>query len=1046
MPSEAPLNSQRNRSVALVGVGLGGHTGSTVDTLAPDERQQVIGLVRQTLEKHKGRLVETDTRLLLCSFRRAADAIEWCGKLQLALTEPEAAPEEIKSTGRLKYKEGHQIGMLVHTGRAGLSRRPMSQEPEFTGDAVDWIKQLAPMIHGGQIVVTEEALKEAKSEGGVSGEWVTRHLGAHRVDGQRGSLTLIQTLPKALAGRTFARLGTIGEYQTNLPRTDRIFLGRQDQLGKLDARITAGDRLVVLKGPGGIGKTALAIQWATLNLSAFAGEGSGVWVCDCLEARSNSGIVHLLAATLNVPLTVRGLQATKQLGNAIAARGRVLILLDNFDHVSEHAEHTIGRWLADAPDVVFLVTSRNRLALPGVTQIDVPALQKDEAVELFLSGARNIAPQFDDGEGALAAISELVERVEMNPLAIILASAWAFMLSAEGILDRVAQGLQFLAGAEVGQIESRHSTLDQVVGWSWNLLRPHEQVVLAQCSVFRGGFTLEAAERVVDTAHLRDQSTISQILNSLLDKSMLRFVDSVVVPGRSGQIRFSLYQSVREFASQRLAVLGLRGAAETRHGAYFEDFANRLNLDAGTEEAARGLPLLAAELENLLCIQDRCRGKELARAGRIALLLNPLLSTKGPFDIHLKVLEKGVRVSGTETSQVQVDLLTAKAEVLFRHGEQQEAVLTLRRALELGQAGAFNVASTKSLLGQVLFRGGDVDGATAQLTQAIDEMKENGDKRGWALAVGRTGMMCAELGRLQDAERRLMAAIKAAKEVGDLRNEAILLAEMGNLRRGQGRPAEGMEMYQRALKVHLRIEDFPNQGRVLGFLGSLHLDLRKLNEAKAFYSRALAIFEQVGDSRNAGILHGNKGRIFHHLGQSKDAHTAYTMAVEILDKAEDKRFRAIFQGTLGALFHEQGMHSQARAVYHQSIKTLGSLGDMRFQSLVLARLCALEADDGNVQQANRCLTTAYRYLASVEDPVGGQAVAIHAAHIDVAKSVASNGGSEFLNKAIATFQGATQAGEDRAVASSDISSDVRLALRLLRRAIEKARAISQRPS
>ena len=170
------------------------------------------------------------------------------------------------------------------------------------------------------------------------------------------------------------------------------------------------------------------------------------------------------------------------------------------------------------------------------------------------------------------------------------------------------------------------------------------------------------------------------------------------------------------------------------------------------------------------------------------------------------------------------------------------------------------------------------------------------------------------------------------------------------------------------------------------------------------------------------------------------------MAVEILDKAEDKRFRAIFQGTLGALFHEQGMHSQARAVYHQSIKTLGSLGDMRFQSLVLARLCALEADDGNVQQANRCLTTAYRYLASVEDPVGGQAVAIHAAHIDVAKSVASNGGSEFLNKAIATFQGATQAGEDRAVASSDISSDVRLALRLLRRAIEKARAISQRPS
>ncbi len=210
-----------------------------------------------------------------------------------------------------------------------------------------------------------------------------------------------------------------------------------------------------------------------------------------------------------------------QLGHAIAGRGRCLVILDNFEQLLAHAGATLGHWLDRASDAAFVVTSRERLHLPGEELIVVePLALATDAVELFAARAQAVGPGFALSDANRAAVTEVVRLLDGLPLAIELAAARVRVLSPAQIVERLKDRFKLLAGAR--GTAGRQATLKAAIDWSWDLMTACEQAALAQCSVFEGGFTLEAAEATLNLSRWPEAPPTIDVVQALVDKSLLR--------------------------------------------------------------------------------------------------------------------------------------------------------------------------------------------------------------------------------------------------------------------------------------------------------------------------------------------------------------------------------------------------------------------------------------------------------------------------------------------------------------------------------------------
>jgi len=370
---------------------------------------------------------------------------------------------------------------------------------------------------------------------------------------------------------------------TTCPAERDAFIGRSAELRALAARLDGGSRLLTILGPGGTGKSRFVRRYGRSWLGDWPG---GIYFCDLSDAKSLDGILSAVAVALAIPLGKD--DPGMQLGHAIAGRGRCLMILDNFEQIVEHAASRVGRWLDRAVEASFIVTSRERLHLPGegILALD-PLPVKMDAIDLFVARAREQVPDFVLGDGNRDAVAEVVRLLDGLPLAIELAAARVRVLSPTQLVTRLRDRFRLLAGSRTAS--ARQATLRAAIDWSWDLLTPWEQGAFAQCSMFAGGFTLDAAEAVLDLSPWPDAPLAMDAIQALVDKSLLR----TWVPAERGRYDieepyFGMYISIHEYAEQKL--LANSPAAERscadRHGRYYARF--------GTEEALEALSGTAA--------------------------------------------------------------------------------------------------------------------------------------------------------------------------------------------------------------------------------------------------------------------------------------------------------------------------------------------------------------------------------------------------------------------------------------------------------------------
>ena len=617
-----PAAQQPSGTVTLVFTDIEGST-RLLDELGREAYRDALGdhqrAVREAFGDHGGYEVDSAGDGFFYAFATAAGAAHAVGAALAAL-----------DGGVVQIRVG------LHTGE------PIVEGRKYVGLDVHRAARVMAAAHGGQ------ALLSRTTRDLLDDNFVIRDLGEHRLKDLSAPQRLFQ-----LGTGEFPRPRTL--HLTNLPVPATAFLGRDRELADVVERLRNGVRLLTLTGPGGTGKTRLALQAAAEAADDFS---EGVWWVPLAALRDARIVLRHTARTLDVVE-----QPDRPLEEVLAEMltgKRMLLVLDNAEHLLPDAAAAIATLRdLDGPKVV--VTSRERLQLTGEHVYPVPQLTAPEGLDLFTARAVAIDPAFE-GDAALV---DLCNRLDNLPLAIELAAARTAVLRPEQILERLSGRLDLLKGAR--DADPRQQTLRATIEWSFDLLAQEERVLATRFAVFAGGATLEAVEDVCEA----DLETLA----SLVDKSLIRH----------DRDRFWMLETIREYGTDRLDDAGREELIE-RHGAFFERFATDAELGLRGPDGARWLDLVEHELPNLRAAMGRALERGLgARALRIATGLGRYWHARSGSTEGRRWLEQALETGQLEADARAGGCLIAGTLALFQ-GDMAVADASLAEAARAARA------------------------------------------------------------------------------------------------------------------------------------------------------------------------------------------------------------------------------------------------------------------------------------------------------------------------------------------------------------------------
>jgi predicted ATPase len=684
-------------------------------------------------------------------------------------------------------------------------------------------------------------------------------------------------------------------------------VGREAELAQLRGLLEGGARLVSVLGIGGTGKTRLALHAARESLSDWPG---GACSCDLSEARSLEGIAQAVARSLEVALGKE--EPVEQLGHAIAGRGKCLVILDNFEQVSRHAEPTLGAWLERCSEATFLVTTREVLGLPGERSLLLPPLAVEEAAALFETRARQHGRELREEERA--EVEELVSLLDRLPLAIELAAARVRIMTPAQLLEKMGDRFRLLTSG--GRRPGRQATLEAALDWSWDLLGDWERSALAQLSVFEGGFTLAAADEVLDLSAWPDAPWSMDVVQGLLEKSLLV---------RTRADRFDLLVSVQEYAARRLDAMGpdARRAAEERHGRALAErwLGTFSDVDAARKERRTGAAL-RSELDNLLAACRRAvRRRDAQLAAHLLDHAASALRYAGPFDVMLSLTEEVLSLDGLVPADRAISL-GAQGRALTLLGRNDEALPRLVAAaeelerLERPRAEAF----VRLCLGSLHEDAGRPEDALECYTRAVSLSQAAGLEAALASATCFQAAVLTALGRRDEAERRLDEALRLARAEGDADVEGNCHLYTGNLLMSSRRSREARASYEEAMRCFRLAGSRFGETTALANLGAAHAELGELQESIDCRERALAAQRLSGHRLACGIQLGNLGSVYEELGQPEEARVRWTEALEIHREVGFRYGQGYWLSGLARLALAEGRHEEALDLVEQALE------------------------------------------------------------------------------------------------------------------------------
>ena len=732
----------------------------------------------------------------------------------------------------------------------------------------------------------------------------------------------------ALLGRAPAAIELVSAW----PAERDPFVGRASDLADLE-RALGESRVVTLVGPGGMGKTRLAIRFG-----ARAPWPGGSWFCDLTEAKTADGIASAVGGALSVQLG-RG-DAVGQLGHAIAGRGRCLLVLDNFEQLVRHAAETVGRWRQLAPEATFLVTSRVRLQLEEERAIAIEPLSLEEGTELFSLRAHGLRPGL---EFADETARDIVRHLDGIPLAIELAAARTRVMSVGQIAENVRKRFQLLAGGS----GARHETLLGTIDESFELLTPWERAAWAQCAVFEGGCTLDAALAVLDVAAWPEAPPIVDILRSLVDQSLLR----TFVPAGAAAVdaRFGMYVTLQEYA--RLKLVDAE-PAETRHGRHYagsgrEAVIAALDRSDGPARRRRAV----RELDNLIAAFRRAvkrgDGSVAAPALRAAWAI---LRMRGPLETAIALGREGLaepRLTGLSRANVlfvlgEAEQLSGRYEAAREHSWE-----AIHIAREQGDVRLETLAA--GVLGRAAFALSSYDEAETMLKETLS----HADRSASCAALNAYGMMHHELGNKEEARRLYEEALAVAREIDDRNQEAIVMTSFGILEHKHGNLDQAIAFFERALATHLAAGNRRSEGVIHINLGSVYADSGQWAPAIDHVESAIRIAHELGSRTNQATALTILGELHTDLGRLDEARSSLEAALVLHEEIGDRKHFGVNMASLARVDWLKGKYDEALDGFQRALAILQETGYRYYESGCFTFLALIRLDLKEYAEARR---------------------------------------------------------------------------------------------
>lgn len=820
----------------------------------------------------------------------------------------------------------------------------------------------------------------------------------------------------------------------NLPVPTTGFIGRERAIREV-THLLATTRLLTLTGPGGCGKTRLALEIGRKELETYA---DGVWFVELASLAQAELVPRALAAVLGVQEV-----ATQPLSGTLAKflkSKKLLLVLDNCEHLIDACAGLAHSLLRVCPDVQILATSREPLRITGELTWQVPSLMlpdpkrlpplaelnQYEAVQLFVERVRAVNSQFELTAQNAAAVANVCFHLDGIPLALELAAARVNVLAVEQICARLDDRFQLLTRGSRTAL-NRQQTLRATLDWSYDLLSEQERVLFRRLAVFAGGCSLEAVGFVykdegesyreiekkrdaeeMSLHHALAPSLILDLLSRLVDKSL------VVVDYRGGEARYGMLETIREYARQRLDESGETLRARGRHRDWYIAFLERANSNLWRAEQGKWLNRLETEYDNSRAVLAWCLAHDVESGLCLAVSLCQFWIVRGYIVEGHQWLERLLTRSPMPT-QLRAQALEGLAKLVFRLADAPSAIQRIGDALSIYQKLGDRVASSRAQqgIGGVLILLEEFARAQALLDESLQLADETGSAACRALSTHFLGVAACAMGEYDRAQIFLDQSLALLRALPDEPNitsvfvnvsripvaergyrhahieteetvvllraigtEAAIgyaLTNLGQLARYQSNYSHAREWMDKSLAQFRQIGDQMGISQVLGQLGNLSKITGDYRGARELLESSLALRREIGDQRGIGRTIHNLADLAILEGDLDRARALSSEGAELFQRMSDKPGIAASILSMGNLAFAECDYAGAESLYERSIAVYRELGVKYPLGILLLNLALCARRQGDKRQERARL---YESLAIFLEIGQRQAIAV----------------------------------------------------------------------
>lgn len=834
-------------------------------------RERHDSILRKAIEKNNGYIFQVIGDAICAAFHRAGDALKAALHGQFDL--------QHEAWGETAVR----VRMGIHTGEAETSGQ------EYRGYlTMSLVQRVVSAGHGGQILVSQTT--ENLLRGQLPNNIELRDMGKHKLKDVPLSTRIFQVVSPDLQTE-FPALRTLSIFPSNLPTQITSFIGREKEIADVK-KLLLNSHMLTVVGPGGTGKTRLAIQVASDVLGKYP---DGVWLVELASIRDPLLVPRTVAIVLG--LRDEPQRPVIDMLCDYLREKKMLILLDNCEHLIDACAQLAEQILRKAPNVRILASSREALDIAGEVTYRVPSLEipdmdhlppaeslsQYEAVKLFIDRAISAIPTFSVTNDSAPFLAQICHRLDGIPLAIELAAAKIRVLSVEEIARRLDDRFQLLTGGSRTALE-RHQTLRAAIDWSYNLLPNHEQILFRRLSVFVGGWTLEAAESVCrgkSTSGPERSEDVLTLLEHLINKSLVTREET---PTGS---RYKMLETMRQYASEKLTESNESKLLQNNHLKYFLNLAETAEPHLRRTEQVSWLKLLDSEYQNLRAALSWAMDTPPAESIlRLAGSLGTYWKIRSSWLEGAKWLDRALSNTWEINSENEI---SARAKVFYRRADiahELDDLETMKNSSESALAlcenvkDAWGTAYSRALVASHFLRLINFEKGKPLLEQSLNEFKGLGDTWGESFVLGL-------LGRIYQGDE------SSEREYFDTLKKRIALARKSGDR-------------------HILAYALANQVKV-------HISNGECSEAEAVLQETDRLFTEIGSSYGFNQSRYWRTQVYFGCGEIEKAKIEARLFVDYCQSVGEKNLRGTILSFLGLISETE---KDFRAAFEYSQKSL----------------------------------------------------------------------------------------------------------------------------